>query len=62
LLISDSRLNVQRTDIDYSLTITDVTIDDEGTYACEINTQPQQKAIIHLYVQGKKFLIFKLRL
>ncbi len=55
MLISDSRLNVQRTDIDYSLTITDVTIDDDGIYTCEINTQPQQKAIIHLYVQGKSF-------
>jgi hypothetical protein len=55
LLISDRRLNIQRTDIDYSLTITDVTIDDEGIYACEINTQPPEKAIIHLYVQGKTF-------
>jgi hypothetical protein len=57
LLISDYRLNIQRTDIDYSLTITDVNIDDEGIYACEVNTQPPQKAFIHLYVHGK-FMIF----
>lgn len=53
LLISDYRLNVQRTDTDYSLTINDVNIDDEGIYACEVNTQPPQKAFVHLYVQGK---------
>jgi hypothetical protein len=57
LLISDSRLSIQRTDIDYSLIITDVTIDDEGLYACEINTQPPQKATVHLYVQGKKIFL-----
>ncbi len=56
LLITDYRLNIQRTDIDYSLTITHVTIDDEGIYACEINTQPPEKAMVHLYVQGKKML------
>jgi hypothetical protein len=56
LLISDNRLNIQRTDIDYSLTITNVNIDDEGSYACEINTQPPERAIIHLHVQGKHFL------
>jgi len=55
LLITDNRLTVQRTDIDYSLTITDVTVDDEGIYACEINTQTPQKALIHLYIQGKNF-------
>lgn len=53
LLISDSRFTVQRTDIDYSLTITNVNVDDEGIYACEVNTQPPQKASVHLYVQGK---------
>lgn len=53
LLISDSRLNVQRTDVEYTLTITDVQTDDEGIYTCEVNTQPPQKALIHLYVQGK---------
>lgn len=52
LLISDYRLNIQRTDMDYSLTILDVNTDDEGIYACEVNTQPPQKAYIHLYVQG----------
>jgi hypothetical protein len=56
LLISDHRLNIQRTDMDYSLIITDVTIDDEGIYACEINTQPPQKSLIHLYVQGKNYV------
>lgn len=56
LLISDSRLNIQRTDMDYSLTLTNVNIDDEGTYACEVNTQPPQKAFIHLHVQGKQVL------
>ncbi|CAF1254627.1 unnamed protein product [Rotaria sp. Silwood1] len=53
LLISDDRLNIQRTDIDYTLTIIDVKIEDEGIYACEVNTQPPKKAIIYLYVQGK---------
>lgn len=52
LLISDYRLNIQRTDIDYSLTILNTNTDDEGIYACEVNTQPPQKAYIHLYVQG----------
>ena len=52
LLISDYRLNIQRTDMDYSLTILDVNTDDEGIYACEVNTQPPQKAYIYLYVQG----------
>lgn len=56
LLISDYRLNVQRTDVDYSLTITNVNIDDEGVYACEVNTQPPQKAFVHLYVQGKPMI------
>ncbi|CAF3604725.1 unnamed protein product [Rotaria sordida] len=51
LLITDYRLNIQRTDHDYSLTITNVNIDDEGIYTCEVNTQPPQKAFIHLYVQ-----------
>ncbi|CAF0977234.1 unnamed protein product [Adineta steineri] len=53
LLISDYRLIVQRTDTFYSLTITDVNIDDEGIYACEVNTQPPQKAFVHLYVQAQ---------
>jgi len=61
LLISDYRLNIQRTDIDYSLTIMNVNIDDEGIYACEVNTQPPQKAFVHLYVQGK-FIDLILRL
>jgi hypothetical protein len=30
-----------------------VNVDDEGIYACEVNTQPPQKAFVHLYVQGK---------
>ncbi|CAF0735698.1 unnamed protein product [Rotaria sordida] len=51
LLITDYRLNIQRTDHDYSLTITNVNIDDEGIYTCEVNTQPPQKAFVHLYVQ-----------
>ncbi|CAM4913535.1 unnamed protein product [Rotaria socialis] len=51
LLISDPRLTIQRTDSDYSLTITNVNIDDEGFYACEVNTQPPQKALVHLYVR-----------
>ena len=54
LLISDSRLHIQRTDIDYSLTISNVNLDDEGIYGCEVNTQPPQKAVVHLYVQGKR--------
>lgn len=54
LLITDQRLSIQRTDVDYSLTISDVTVHDEGNYACEINTQPPQRAIVHLYVEGKK--------
>lgn len=60
LLISDYRLTIQRTNIDYSLTIINVNIDDEGIYACEVNTQPPQKAFIHLYVQGKQidFVVF----
>jgi hypothetical protein len=58
LLISDYRLNIQRTDIDYSLTIMNVNLDDEGIYACEVNTQPPQKAIVHLYVQGKSINLF----
>ncbi|CAM4932001.1 unnamed protein product [Rotaria socialis] len=51
LLIVDDRLNVQRTQNDYKLTLTDVTGDDEGTYACEVNTPTPQKSFIHLYVQ-----------
>jgi hypothetical protein len=58
LLISDYRLSIQRTDIDYSLTIINVNIDDEGIYACEVNTQPPQKAFVHLYVQGKCMICF----
>jgi hypothetical protein len=58
LLISDYRLSIQRTDIDYSLTIINVNIDDEGIYACEVNTQPPQKAFVHLYVQGKCMIYF----
>jgi hypothetical protein len=54
LLIYDSRLSIQRTDHSYSLIIADVNVDDEGTYACEVNTQPPQKSLIQLYVQGKK--------
>ncbi len=57
-MISDYRLTVQRTDIDYSLTITNVNIDDEGIYACEVNTQPPRKAFVHLYVQGKSIIFF----
>ena len=53
LLIADPRLLVQRTESEYSLTIADVDSNDEGVYACEINTQPLQRALIHLYVQGK---------
>lgn len=53
LLIADHRMSIQRTDADYTLTITDVHADDEGTYTCEVNTQPPQKASVHLYVQGK---------
>lgn len=53
LLITDYRLSIQRTNIDYSFTIMNVNIDDEGIYACEVNTQPPQKAFVHLYVQGK---------
>ncbi|CAF3010444.1 unnamed protein product [Rotaria socialis] len=56
LLISDPRLTIQRTDSDYSLTITNVNIDDEGFYACEVNTQPPQKALVHLYVRGYKLI------
>ncbi|CAF0954685.1 unnamed protein product [Adineta steineri] len=55
-LISDDRLTIQRTDIDYSLIINNVNIDDEGIYVCEVNTQPPQKTSIHLYVQGKIIL------
>ncbi|CAF1332767.1 unnamed protein product [Rotaria magnacalcarata] len=58
LLIVDDRLNVQRTQNDYKLTLTDVTVDDEGTYACEVNTPTPQKSFIHLYVQGKNLLCF----
>ena len=53
LLIADPRLLVQRTESEYSLTIADVDSNDEGVYACEINTQPLQRALIHLDVQGK---------
>ncbi|CAF2420933.1 unnamed protein product [Rotaria sp. Silwood2] len=53
LLITDYRLNIQRTDTEYSLTITNINIDDEGIYTCEVNSQPPQKAFVHLYVQGK---------
>ncbi|CAF4044435.1 unnamed protein product [Rotaria magnacalcarata] len=56
LLISDPRLTIQRTDFDYSLTITNVNIDDEGIYACEVNTQPPQKALVHLYVRDNNSL------
>lgn len=51
LLISDSRLNLQRTDTDYSLIINDVTSGDDGIYACEVNTEIPQKAFIYLSVQ-----------
>ncbi|CAF4810919.1 unnamed protein product, partial [Rotaria sp. Silwood2] len=51
LLITDYRLNIQRTDTEYSLTITNINIDDEGIYTCEVNSQPPQKAFVHLYVQ-----------
>lgn len=54
VLVLDQRLTIQRTNLDYSLIMTDVTVHDEGNYVCEINTQPPQRAIVHLYVQGKK--------
>lgn len=54
LLISDQRLNIQRTNLDYSLTIVNATVEDEGNYACEINTQPPQRALVHLSIQGKR--------
>ena len=50
VLIDDDRLKLQRTSFDYSLTIDNVTIDDEGIYTCEINTYPTQNAIVHLYL------------
>ena len=53
VLIADSRFIVQQTDIDYTLIILDTNIDDEGVYACEINSQPVERAPIHLHIQGK---------
>lgn len=52
-MVLDDRLTVQRTEYDYTLIITDVTIDDEGIYVCEINTLIPQNSFIHLHVQGK---------
>ena len=53
LLIADPRLTIQRTDIDYSLIISEVNSDDQGVYACEINSQPPERAVIHLHIQGE---------
>jgi hypothetical protein len=54
LLIVDSRLSVQHTDVEYSLIITDVTRHDEGVYACEINSQPPARSWLHLHIQGRR--------
>ena len=54
LLMDDPRFTVQRTDSEYTLTISNINADDEGIYACEVNTQPPQKASIQVSVHGKK--------
>lgn len=61
LLIVDSRLNIQRSDMDYSLTLNDVQVDDEGIYACEMNTQPPTRDFIYLSVHGKKNVLLSFR-
>lgn len=58
LLMFDPRLTVQRTDSAYILTINNVNADDEGIYACEVNTQPPQKALIQVHVHGKQLISF----
>jgi hypothetical protein len=49
LLISDDRLNVQRTDTDYSLTINDVTINDEGIYFLSIHGLEKIHNVVFIY-------------
>ena len=43
---------------DWSLLITNVKMEDQGTYECQINTEPKMKLNINLMVKGEKFPIF----
>lgn len=55
VLINDPRLSVQRGEIDYSLSIENVTGEDRGIYACEMNSDPSpERGWIDLQVEGKR--------
>lgn len=43
---------------DWSLLITDVKMEDQGLYECQINTEPKMKLNINLMVKGENFSFF----
>lgn len=42
---------------DWSLLITNVKLEDQGLYECQINTEPKMKLNINLMVKGEKNFI-----
>ena len=53
VLVDDSRLSVQRGGETYALTIENVTRDDRGLYACEMNSELPERGWIQLDIEGK---------
>jgi Immunoglobulin V-set domain len=55
---SDTRFKVNHENSvdekDWSLLITNVKIEDEGLYECQVNTEPKLKLNINLLVKGKR--------
>lgn len=43
---------------DWSLVITNVKMEDQGEYECQINTEPKMKLNINLMVKGETFFLF----
>jgi neurotrimin len=43
---------------DWSLLITNVKMEDQGQYECQINTEPKMKLNINLMVKGENFSIY----
>ena len=53
-MIDDSRMSVERPFVrDWNLLIRHVTVDDNGQYTCQINTDPIQIKRVWLTVHGK---------